>query len=288
MDVKELLDKLEEKNKQAKEGGGPGKVKKQHESGKLTARERIDKLFDKGTFVELDRLKTHRCTDFGMAENKIPGDGVVTGYGYIHGRLAFVYAQDFTSFGGSLSLAHAEKICKVQDLAMRSGAPCIGMNDSGGARIQEGVMSLCGYGDIFLNNVMASGVVPQICAIMGPSAGGAVYSPALTDFIVMVKGKSHMVITGPGIIKAVTGEDISLEELGGAKVHSEITGTAHFVADSDEECIGVIKKLLSYLPSNNSESPPVVKISSQPKSLNSLMAAAMASGSSDTTIFLSN
>ncbi|MFC1858635.1 acyl-CoA carboxylase subunit beta [Thermodesulfobacteriota bacterium] len=265
MEVKELLEKLEEKNKLAMEGGGPGKIKKQHESGKLTARERIGKLFDPGTFVELDRLKTHRCTDFGMAENKIPGDGVVTGHGQIHGRLAFVYAQDFTSFGGSLSLAHAEKICKVQDLAMRSGAPCIGMNDSGGARIQEGVMSLCGYGDIFLNNVMASGVIPQICAIMGPSAGGAVYSPALTDWIFMVENTSYMFITGPEVVKAVTTEDVTKEALGGSMAHNTKSGVAHFNAPTDSVCVESIRELLTFFPQNNMEDPPRMATSDDPK-----------------------
>lgn len=238
------------------EGGGPDRIKKQHESGKLTARERIDKLLDKGTFVELDRFKTHRCTDFGMAEKKIPGDGVVTGYGNIHGRQAFVYAQDFTAFGGSLSLAHAEKICKVQEMAMRVGAPIIGMNDSGGARIQEGVMSLAGYGDIFLNNVMASGVIPQITAIMGPSAGGAVYSPALTDWIFMVEETSYMFITGPEVVKAVTAEDVTKENLGGAGAHNTQSGVAHFSAPKDETCMENIRELLSFIPQNNMEDPP--------------------------------
>jgi propionyl-CoA carboxylase beta chain len=216
MESKELLEKLDHKNKQAMEGGGSDRIKKQHDTGKLTARERIDKLLDEGTFIEIDRFKTHRCTDFGMADKKIPGDGVVTGHGHIHGRQTFVYAQDFTSFGGSLSQAHAEKICKVMEMAMRMGAPVIGINDSGGARIQEGIMSLSGYGDIFLLNVMASGVIPQINAIMGPSAGGAVYSPALTDWIFMVKKTSYMFITGPEVIKAVTREEVTKETLGGA------------------------------------------------------------------------
>ncbi|MBU0698518.1 MAG: methylmalonyl-CoA carboxyltransferase, partial [Proteobacteria bacterium] len=214
MEFKELLEKLEQKNKQAMEGGGLDRIKKQHESGKLTARERIDKLLDAGTFVELDRFKVHRCTDFGMEEKKIPGDGVVTGYGLMHGRQIFVFAQDFTAHGGSLSLAHAEKICKILQHAMRVGAPVIGLNDSGGARIQEGVMSLAGYGDIFQLNVMASGVIPQISAIMGPSAGGAVYSPALTDWVFMVENTSYMFITGPEVVKAVTREDVTMEELG--------------------------------------------------------------------------
>jgi propionyl-CoA carboxylase beta chain len=213
MESIELLEKLEHLNRKALEGGGPDRIKKQHESGKLTARERIDSLLDPGTFVEIDRFKTHRCTDFDMQDKKIFGDGVVTGYGMIHGKQAFVFAQDFTAFGGSLSLAHAEKICKIMKIAMKTGAPVIGLCDSGGARIQEGVMSLAGYADIFLLNVMASGVVPQITAIMGPSAGGAVYSPALTDWIFMVEKTSHMFITGPEVIKAVTREEVSKEDL---------------------------------------------------------------------------
>lgn len=256
MESKELLEILEQKNKEAMEGGGPERIKKQHESGKLTARERIDKLLDEGTFVELDRFKTHRCTDFGMAEKKILGDGVVTGYGLLHGRQIFVFAQDFTAHGGSLSLAHAEKICKVLQHAMRVGAPVIGINDSGGARIQEGVMSLAGYGDIFQLNVMASGVIPQISAIMGPSAGGAVYSPALTDWVFMVENTSYMFITGPEVVKAVTREDVTMEELGGAMAHSSKSGVAHFPCSSDEVCIEKIRALMSFLPQNNMEDPP--------------------------------
>lgn len=264
MENKELLEKLEQKNKQALEGGGANQIKKQHDSGKLTARERIDKLLDKGTFVELDRFKTHTCTDFGMADKKIPGDGVVSGYGLIHGRQTFVYAQDFTAFGGSLSLAHAEKICKVMDLAMRVGAPVIGLNDSGGARIQEGVMSLAGYGNIFLRNVMASGVIPQITAIMGPSAGGAVYSPALTDWIFMVENTSYMFITGPEVIKSVTREDVTKEELGGAMAHNAKSGVAHFSSPNDQACLEKIRELMSFLPQNNMEDPPRMPTNDDP------------------------
>ncbi len=237
MTSKDLLEKLEQKKKEALQGGGPDRVQKQHESGKLTARERIGKLLDPGTFEELDRFKTHRCTDFGMAEQKILSDSVVTGHGLINGRQVFVFAQDFTVFGGSLSLAHAEKICKVMEMAMRMGAPLIGLCDSGGARIQEGVMSLAGYADIFLRNVMASGVIPQITAIMGPCAGGAVYSPALTDWIFMVEKTSSMFITGPEVIKAVTRETVTKEDLGGAMAHNSISGVAHFSCENDEACL---------------------------------------------------
>jgi propionyl-CoA carboxylase beta chain len=256
MDSKEILEKLDGKNRKAMEGGGPDRIQKQHDSGKLTARERIDKLLDEGTFVEFDRFKVHRCTDFGMENKKIPGDGVVTGHGLMHGRQIFVFAQDFTAHGGSLSLAHAEKICKVLQHAMRVGAPVIGLNDSGGARIQEGVMSLAGYGDIFLLNVMASGVIPQISAIMGPSAGGAVYSPALTDWVFMVENTSYMFITGPEVVKAVTREDVTMEELGGAMAHSAKSGVAHFPCPNDETCIEKIRELMSFLPQNNMEDPP--------------------------------
>ena len=264
MEITDLLQQLDQRNKQAMEGGGTDKVKKQHESGKLTARERIDRLLDKGTFVEVDRFKIHRCTDFDMADKKIPGDGVVTGYGLIHGRQAFVYAQDFTTFGGSLSLAHAEKICKVMQMAMKVGAPCIGLNDSGGARIQEGVMSLAGYGDIFLLNVLASGVIPQITAIMGPSAGGAVYSPALTDWIFMVEQTSYMFITGPEVVKAVTSEDVTKEDLGGAMAHNSKSGVAHFSAPNDGACIEKIRELMSFLPQNNTEEPPHLPTNDDP------------------------
>jgi propionyl-CoA carboxylase beta chain len=264
MEFKELLEKLEQKNKQAMEGGGLDRIKKQHESGKLTAHERIDKLLDVGTFVEFDRFKVHRCTDFDMAEKKILGDGVVTGYGLMHGRQVFVFAQDFTAHGGSLSLAHAEKICKILQHAMRVGAPVVGLNDSGGARIQEGVMSLAGYGDIFQLNVMASGVIPQISAIMGPSAGGAVYSPALTDWVFMVENTSYMFITGPEVVKAVTREDVTMEELGGAMAHSAKSGVAHFPCPNDEACLAKIRELMFFLPQNNMEDPPRKTTSDDP------------------------
>ena len=265
MNSKALLDILEQKNRQALEGGGAERIKKQHEGGKLTARERIDLLLDPGTFAETDRFKTHRCSDFGMDQQKIPGDGVVTGHGLIHGRPAFVFAQDFTTFGGSLSLSHAEKICKVMKTAVKVGAPVIGLCDSGGARIQEGVMSLAGYADIFLLNVMASGVVPQITAIMGPSAGGAVYSPALTDWIFMVEKTSHMFITGPEVIKAVTRETVTKEELGGAMAHNARSGVAHFASPNDRACLAKIRDLMSFLPQNNLEDPPRLEPSDDPR-----------------------
>jgi propionyl-CoA carboxylase beta chain len=251
----ELLTKLEQKGKEARLGGGEARIQKQHESGKLSARERIDILMDPGSFVEIDRFKTHRCTDFDMAEQKILGDSVVTGHGLVNGRLTFVFSQDFTVFGGSLSLAHAEKICKVMEMAQRMGAPIVGLCDSGGARIQEGVMSLAGYADIFLRNVMSSGVIPQITAIMGPCAGGSVYSPALTDWIFMVEQTSSMFITGPDVIKAVTREVVTKEDLGGASAHSEISGVAHFSSPNDEACIKKIRELMDFLPQNNMEDP---------------------------------
>ena len=241
--------RLEELHQAAELGGGERRIQRQHDAGKLTARERIDLFLDPGTFVELDKFVTHTCTDFGMEKNKIPGDGVVTGYGI---------AQDFTVFGGSLSAAYAAKICKVMDLATRTGAPVIGLNDSGGARIQEGVESLAGYADIFFRNVRTSGVVPQISAIMGPCAGGAVYSPAITDFIFMVQDTSYMFITGPDVVKTVTSQEVTKQELGGAGVHSEISGVSHFEAANEEECIAQIRELLSFLPSNNAEDPPFV------------------------------
>jgi propionyl-CoA carboxylase beta chain len=256
MDSKALLEQLEKRNRQALEGGGAERTRRQHDSGKLTARERIDRLLDPGTFVEVDRFKVHRCTDFGMMEQRIPGDGGVTGHGLIHGRQVFVFAQDFTVFGGSLSLAHAEKICKIMKTAMKVGAPVIGLCDSGGARIQEGVMSLAGYADIFLLNVMASGVIPQITAIMGPSAGGAVYSPALTDWVFMVEKTSYMFITGPDVIKAVTRETVTKEDLGGAMAHNAKSGVAHFAAPDDQACLEQIRELMSFLPQNNMEDPP--------------------------------
>lgn len=248
---------LEEVNRQTELGGGEDRIKKIHESGRKTARERIADLLDPGTFVELDKLVTHRATDFGMGDQKIPGDGVVSGYGKVDGRLVYVFAQDFTVFGGSLSRANADKVVKVMDLATKMGAPVIGLNDSGGARIQEGVESLAGYADIFYRNVKASGVVPQISVIMGPCAGGAVYSPALTDFIMMVKDSSCMFVTGPEVIKTVTHEDVTKEELGGATTHNTKSGVAHFVADDDEVAMVMIRELLSFLPSNNMDDPPV-------------------------------
>ncbi|MGH7832957.1 MAG: acyl-CoA carboxylase subunit beta [Candidatus Binatia bacterium] len=256
MALKENLERLKELNELADLGGGEDKIRRQREQGKLLARERIEILLDRGTFVELDRFRIHSCSDFGMDKQKIPGDAVVTGYGYIEDRLVYMYSQDFTVFGGSLSGVVAEKICKVMDLALKNGAPIVAINDSGGARIQEGVMSLAGYGDIFLKNVIASGVVPQISAIMGPCAGGAVYSPAITDFIFMVKSNSYMFITGPDVIKAVTHEEISKEELGGSETHNTKSGVAHFQVDDEKKCLLMIRELLRFLPSNNLEEPP--------------------------------
>ncbi len=256
MGLKETVNRLENLNQQALQGGGAKRIERQHELGKKTARERIDAFLDPGSFVELDRLKTHRCTDFAMDQTKIPGDGVVTGYGTVDGRQVFVFSQDFTVFGGSLSSAFSEKVCKVMDLAMKTGCPVVGMNDSGGARIQEGVESLAGYGEIFLRNVLSSGVVPQISAIMGPCAGGAVYSPAMTDFIFMVESSSYMFITGPDVIKTVTHEEVSMQELGGAATHNATSGVAHFASPDEDECFHSIRELLSYLPSNNMEDPP--------------------------------
>ena len=252
------LERLKELNRLAEIGGGESRIQRQHANGKLTARERVDLFFDPGTFVELDKLVKHGCTDFGMADNRPPGDGVVTGYGKVDGRLVYVFAQDFTVFGGSLSGAYAQKICKVMDLATKVGAPVIGLNDSGGARIQEGVVSLGGYADIFYRNTRASGVVPQISAIMGPCAGGAVYSPAITDFIFMVQDTSYMFITGPEVVKTVMSQDVTKQELGGAHMHSETSGVSHFECVSEEECIAQIRELLSFIPSNNSEDPPFV------------------------------
>lgn len=248
------LDKL---NEIAELGGGIERIKKQHEVGKLTARERIENLLDKGTFTEIDKFVAHRCYNFNMDKKKILGDGVVTGYGKINNKTVFVFSQDFTVFGGSLSEYFAKKICKIMDLALQNGVPLIGLNDSGGARIQEGVLSLAGYAEIFLRNSLASGVIPQISAIMGPCAGGAVYSPALTDFIVMVKDTSYMFITGPEVVKTVTSEIVTKEELGGAMTHNTKSGVAHFAADNDKDCLYKIRELLSYLPSNNLEDPPV-------------------------------
>jgi len=262
--VKEKIEKLRKLKEKAKLGGGKERIEAQHKKGKLTARERIELLLDPESFVEFDPFVVHRCTEFGMAEKKILGDGVVTGYGTIEGRLVFVFSQDFTVFGGSLGEMFAKKVCKIMDLAMKVGAPVIGLNDSGGARIQEGVASLAGYGEIFFRNVMASGVIPQISAILGPCAGGAVYSPALTDFIVMVKKTSHMFITGPEVIRTVLGQETTFEELGGALTHSQTSGVAHFVAENEEDCMAIIRKLLSFLPSNNMEDPPIVETGDDP------------------------
>ena len=258
MTTRKKLEELRVRRAAAMLGGGEQRIEAQHKKGKLTARERLDLLLDQGTFSELDMFVTHRATDFGMDDQKIMGDGVVTGYGRIDGRLVYVFAQDFTVFGGSLSEAHAGKICKIMDLAMKNGAPVIGLNDGGGARIQEGVVSLGAYADIFLRNTLASGVIPQISAIMGPCAGGGVYSPAITDFIFMVEGTSHMFVTGPNVVKTVTQEDVSFEELGGASVHNSVSGVAHFASPSEPECLDSIRTLMSYLPANNVEDPPFV------------------------------
>src|SRR5512135_3244704 len=258
MNLEQILAELKRRDALAESGGGAERRERQHRDGKMSARERIEFLLDEGTFEETDKLVTHRCTDFGMDENKIFGDGFVTGYGRIEGRLVFVFAQDFTVFGGSLSEANAGKIVKVMDLAVRQGAPVVGLNDSGGARIQEGVMSLAGYADIFLRNTLASGVVPQISAIMGPCAGGAVYSPAITDFTVMVQGTSYMFVTGPDVIKTVTHEEVTKEELGGAMTHNARSGVAHFAVRDDRECLALIRDLLGYMPGNNVDDPPRV------------------------------
>jgi propionyl-CoA carboxylase beta chain len=255
----EPVEELRKMSEKARQGGGQERIKKQHEKGKLTARERAETLLDPGSFVEMDRFVAHQCHDFGVEKNKVLGDGVVTGYGTIDSRLVYIFAQDFTVFGGSLGEMHAQKICKVMDLAMRTGAPVIGLNDSGGARIQEGVSSLGGYAEIFWRNVMASGVIPQISAVMGPCAGGAVYSPAMTDFILMVDQISHMFITGPEVIKTVTKEEVTFEDLGGARTHSTKSGVAHFSCVDEEDCFATIRKLLSFIPQNNMEDPPVIK-----------------------------
>ncbi len=257
MDLKEKYNQLEDFNKKAELGGGEERIEKQHAAGKKSARERVLQLLDPGTFNEIDKLVTHRSYDFGMELNKILGDGLISGYGKVKGRLVYVFAQDFTVFGGSLSRANADKIVKIQKLALQMGAPLVGLNDSGGARIQEGVESLAGYADIFYNNVISSGVIPQISAILGPCAGGAVYSPALTDFIFMVNEKSHMFVTGPEVIKTVTHEDVSKEELGGAFTHNSKSGVAHFNGKDEDQTIMMIRELLSFLPSNNLEDPPV-------------------------------
>jgi propionyl-CoA carboxylase beta chain len=257
MSPDERLEELRRRNRDAELGGGEERIRRQHKAGKKTARERLELLLDPGSFLELDRFVVHQTHDFGMAEQRIPGDGVVTGSGRIHGRAVFVFAQDFTVFGGSLSETYARKICKIMDLAMKTGVPVIGLNDSGGARIQEGVASLGGYADIFLRNTLASGVVPQISAVMGPCAGGAVYSPAITDFVFMVKNTSYMFVTGPDVIRAVTHESVSAEDLGGATTHGTTSGVAHFAADSEEECLALIRELLTFLPQNNMEDPPL-------------------------------
>lgn len=264
MSTRAKIEELASRGKKIEMGGGQKAIDKQHASGKLTARERVEKLLDPGTFTELDKYVAHRCVNFDMAGKEAPGEGVVTGYGTIDGRLVYVYAQDFTVLGGSLGEMHAQKICKVMDLAVKMGAPCIGLNDSGGARIQEAVDALSGYGQIFYRNTLASGVIPQLSVIMGPCAGGAVYSPALTDFIFMVQNISQMFITGPQVIKAVTGEEVSSEQLGGAMTHNKTSGVAHFAAENEEDCIAQIKALLSYLPSNNLEEPPLVESADDP------------------------
>ena len=257
--MQDINEQLELKRSAARQGGGVKRIQAQHAKGKLTARERLEILLDEGTFEEWDMFVEHRCVDFGMADNKIPGDGVVTGYGMINGRLVFVFSQDFTVYGGALSETHAEKICKIMDQAMKVGAPVIGLNDSGGARIQEGVASLGGYADVFQRNVMASGVVPQISLIMGPSAGGAVYSPALTDFIFMVKDSSYMFVTGPEVVKTVTHEEVSAEELGGAVTHTTKSGVADMAFNNDVEALLMLRRLYNYLPLNNKDKAPVRK-----------------------------
>jgi len=261
MNTIERLDHLKKLRAEARLGGGQKRIDKQHSLGRMTARERIDLLLDKGSFEEFDMFKAHRCTDFGMDQQKYPGDGVVTGHGTIDGRIVYVFAQDFTVLGGSLSETFAEKICKIMDLATKNGAPVIGLNDSGGARIQEGIESLAGYTDIFLRNVMSSGVVPQISAIFGPCAGGAVYSPALTDFVVMVKNNSYMFLTGPKVVKSVTHEDVTVEELGGADMHASRSGVSDYAAETGVDAINYIRKLVSFLPQNNMENPPFVECS---------------------------
>lgn len=267
----EKLNLLIEKRRNIELGGGQKRIDKQHASGKLTARERLNKLFDESTFVELDAFVKHRCSNFGMEKQEIPGEGVVTGYGKVDGRLVCAFAQDFTVLGGSLGEMHAKKIVKVMDMAMKVGAPVVGLNDSGGARIQEAVDALAGYGEIFYKNTIASGVVPQISAIMGPCAGGAVYSPALTDFIYMVEQTSQMFITGPQVIKTVTGEEVSAEELGGANTHNATSGVAHFMAFDDDDCINQIRKLLSFLPSNNAEKTPIIESVDNPNRLSEVL-----------------
>ena len=257
MSLEDKFKQFEERNKLAELGGGKERIDKQHSAGRKTARERIKDLLDPGTFVEVDKFVTHRATDFGMDKNRIMGDGLVAGYGKIDGRLVYVFAQDFTVFGGTLSRANADKIIKIMDLALKMGAPVIGLNDSGGARIQEGVESLAGYADIFYRNTIVSGVIPQISAILGPCAGGAVYSPAITDFILMVKNTSYMFVTGPEVIKTVTHEEVTMEDLGGAMTHNSKSGVAHFIAENDEQAMMMVRELLSFIPSNNMEDPPI-------------------------------
>ena len=273
--VQEKIDLMNAKKEHIRLGGGQARIDKQHEKGKLTARERLELLFDDGSFVELDMFMKHRCTNFGMGKKEMPADGIVTGYGTVDGRLIYAYAQDFTVSGGSLGEKHAHKIWKVQDLALKMGAPCIGINDSGGARIQEAVDALSGFGGIFYRNTAASGVIPQISVIMGPCAGGAVYSPAITDFIFMVKNTSQMFITGPAVIKSVTAEEVTAEELGGAVAQNQKSGVAHFACENEEECIAKIRELLSYLPSNNMEDAPAVEPTDDPnrqdEALNSII-----------------
>ncbi len=262
---------LRRRKQKALEGGGAARVEKQHQGGKYTARERVDLLLDAGSFVELDAFREHEAHDFGMDKTRFPGDGVVTGWGTVEGRLVYVFAQDFTVFGGSLGWVHAEKICKVMDLAVQNGAPVVGLNDSGGARIQEGVVALGGYAEIFYRNTRASGVVPQISAILGPCAGGAVYSPAITDFVLMVDQTSHMFITGPEVIKTVTGEDVSFDVLGGAHAHAGTSGVAHFAFEDEEACIRGIRDLLSYLPANNLTEPPLVTPTDSPNRMDAAL-----------------
>ncbi len=265
MSIEDRFGELERREKEARAGGGEARIKRQHDAGKLTARERLDLLLDPNTFEELDRFVVHGCRDFGMEEQQVSGDGVVCGHGRIDGRLVYAFAQDFTVFGGSVSEANAEKICKVMDLAMKMGAPVVGLNDSGGARIQEGVASLAGYADIFLRNTLASGVVPQISAIMGPCAGGAVYSPAITDFVVMVEDSSYMFLTGPDVLRTVMHEEVTAQDLGGSEVHNTRSGVAHFATVDDRSCLALLRELMSYLPSNNKEDPPRIEPTDDPE-----------------------
>ncbi len=258
------FEELRRRNEEALQGGGAERVKRQHDAGKLTARERVGELLDPGSFQEFDRFVVHRSTNFGLDKKRIPGDGVITGHGTVDGREVMVYAQDFTVFGGSLSETYAQKICKVMDVAVKNGIPIVGLNDSGGARIQEGVVSLGGYAEIFLRNTLASGVVPQLTAIMGPCAGGAVYSPAITDFIAMVRDTSYMFITGPDVIRTVTHEEVTMEKLGGAESHASVSGVAHFAVDDDRACLALLRTLLSYMPSNNMEEPPLLATDDPP------------------------